>query len=76
MTGFQSKRAAARERYADPETIEHIIDLRKRLDTAEWSSRAKARFLMDREMYSVYLNWMATVDEDPGRDFEAPHDAA
>ena len=29
MTGFESKRALSASRYADSETIQHIIDLRR-----------------------------------------------
>lgn len=31
MTGFQSKRLLAAERHADVITVDHIIDLRKRV---------------------------------------------
>lgn len=35
MVGFESKREAAYARYADMETVDHLIDLRKRLSDAE-----------------------------------------
>lgn len=35
MVGFESKREAAYARYADMETMDHLIDLRKRLADAE-----------------------------------------
>ena len=35
MVGFESKREAAYARYADMETMDHLIDLRKRLAEAE-----------------------------------------
>lgn len=35
MVGFESKREAAYARYADIETVDHLIDLRKRLSDAE-----------------------------------------
>lgn len=35
MAGFESKREAAYARYADMETMDHLIDLRKRIEEAE-----------------------------------------
>jgi hypothetical protein len=35
MTGFQSKRLASAERHADAVTVDHIIDLRKRVALLE-----------------------------------------
>ena len=35
MVGFKSKRIMSVERYADPMTMDHIIDLQKRLAQAE-----------------------------------------
>ena len=35
MVGFESKREASYARYADMETMDHIIDLRRRLSDAE-----------------------------------------
>lgn len=35
MPGFDTKREMAAARYADMETVEHIIDLRKKLAEAE-----------------------------------------
>ena len=35
MTGYQSKKLAAAERHADPVTIDHIIELRKRITALE-----------------------------------------
>jgi len=35
MAGFKSKRIMSVERYADPVTMDHIIELRKQLKEAE-----------------------------------------
>jgi hypothetical protein len=35
MVGFKSKRIMSVERYADPVTMDHIIELRKQLKEAE-----------------------------------------
>ena len=35
MTGFQSKRLMSDSRYADPVTIDHIIELRKQIAKLE-----------------------------------------
>ena len=47
MTGFRSKRVASRERYADMETMDHLIDLRKRLSDAERQRDNALTVLMD-----------------------------
>jgi hypothetical protein len=47
MTGFRSKRVASRERYADMETMDHLIDLRKRLSDAEMQRDNALTVLMD-----------------------------
>ena len=47
MTGFRSKRVASRERYADMETVDHLIDLRKRLADAEMQRDNALTVLMD-----------------------------
>lgn len=47
MTGFRSKRVASRERYADMETMDHLIDLRKRLADAERQRDNALTVLMD-----------------------------
>lgn len=47
MTGFRSKRVASRERYADMETMDHLIDLRKRLADAEMQRDNALEVVMD-----------------------------
>jgi hypothetical protein len=47
MTGFRSKRVASRERYADMETMDHLIDLRKRIEEAERQRDNALTVLMD-----------------------------
>lgn len=47
MAGFRSKRVASRERYADMETMDHLIDLRKRLADAEMQRDNALTVLMD-----------------------------
>lgn len=39
MTGFESKRALSASRYADSETIEHIIDLRRENEMLKFTIR-------------------------------------
>ena len=47
MTGFRSKRVASRERYADMETMDHLIDLRKRLADVEMQRDNALEVVMD-----------------------------
>jgi len=47
MAGFRSKRVASRERYADMETMDHLIDLRKRLADAEQQRDNALEVVMD-----------------------------
>ena len=47
MVGFRSKRVASRERYADMETMDHLIDLRKRLADAEMQRDNALEVVMD-----------------------------
>ena len=47
MAGFRSKRVASRERYADMETMDHLIDLRKRLADAEMQRDNALEVVMD-----------------------------
>ena len=47
MAGFRSKRVASRKRYADMETMDHLIDLRKRLADAEMQRDNALTVLMD-----------------------------
>ena len=47
MTGFRSKRVASRERYADMETMDHLIDLRKRIEEAERQRDNALEVVMD-----------------------------
>ena len=47
MAGFRSKRVASRERYADMETVDHLIDLRKRLADAEMQRDNALEVVMD-----------------------------
>lgn len=47
MVGFESKREAAYARYADMETMDHLIDLRKRLADAERQRENALDMLMD-----------------------------
>jgi hypothetical protein len=39
VTGFESKRALSASRYADSETIEHIIDLRRENEMLKFTIR-------------------------------------
>ena len=47
MVGFESKREAAYARYADMETVDHLIDLRKRLSDAETQRDNALAVVMD-----------------------------
>ena len=47
MVGFESKREAAYARYADMETVDHLIDLRKRLSDAEMQRDNALAVVMD-----------------------------
>jgi hypothetical protein len=47
MVGFESKREAAYARYADMETVDHLIDLRKRLSAAETQRDNALSVVMD-----------------------------
>lgn len=47
MAGFESKREAAYARYADMETMDHLIDLRKRIEEAERQRDNALTVLMD-----------------------------
>jgi len=47
MVGFESKREAAYARYADMETVDHLIDLRKRLSDAETQRDNTLAVVMD-----------------------------
>ena len=47
MAGFRSKRVVSRERYADMETMDHLIDLRKRLADAEMQRDNALEVVMD-----------------------------
>ena len=47
MVGFESKREAAYARYADMETVDHLIDLRKRLSDAETQRDNALSVVMD-----------------------------
>lgn len=47
MVGFESKREAAYARYADMETMDHLIDLRKRIEEAERQRDNALTVLMD-----------------------------
>ena len=47
MAGFRSKRVASRERYADMETMDHLIGLRKRLSDAERQRDNALEVVMD-----------------------------
>lgn len=47
MVGFESKREASYARYADMETMDHLIDLRKRLSDAEMQRDNALEVLMD-----------------------------
>jgi len=46
MVGFETKRDMAMARYADMETIDHIIDLRKRLAQVERERDNALSFIM------------------------------
>ena len=47
MVGFESKREASYARYADMETMDHLIDLRKRIEEAERQRDNALTVLMD-----------------------------
>lgn len=47
MVGFESKREASYARYADMETVDHLIDLRKRLADAERQRDNALEVVMD-----------------------------
>lgn len=47
MVGFESKREASYARYADMETMDHLIDLRKRIEEAERQRDNALAVLMD-----------------------------
>lgn len=47
MAGFESKREAAYARYADMETMDHLIDLRKRIEEAERQRDNALEVVMD-----------------------------
>ena len=47
MAGFESKREASYARYADMETMDHLIDLRKRIEEAERQRDNALEVVMD-----------------------------